>query len=78
MSRPTTSGVVKLTLERQVDDKNLRCVHTLLNTSLCLGGMMDSAWFMILSTAQKLSAILQLSLGATVGLKQHKLRLITK
>ena len=36
-----------------VTEKNLQCLHTLLNTAICLGGVLStSAWMLIMPTVQ--------------------------
>eukprot|EP00040_Diaphanoeca_grandis_P018250 m.95863 g.95863 ORF g.95863 m.95863 type:complete len:1511 (+) comp26850_c1_seq1:214-4746(+) len=41
----------------QVSDKNLHCVHALTNTALCLGGVMDDGWRLVMVTLQQLVAL---------------------
>lgn len=54
-----------------MSDKNLQCVHSLLNSALCLGGIMDSAWTIILATTQQLVEILNLPDPVTGASQSH-------
>jgi len=55
----------------RMHDKNLQCVHILLNSALCLGPLLDTAWPLVINTMHMLVAVLDFPNPTTGSAQTH-------